>query len=174
MAHHEKFREVLLHFLVLFSYALTRVADPEHSNSLWSTDWLTGERGTLHLSFSFLQPLPSSFCPSRGNVTVTHCCTLPHMQEDPSVFPTSTFSAGMHCFECLCKLGRWSASVVNYPLCSSSSRRDWVAELRQPIDNAPVSWLKSWTKQGWHWYPRLWTRAVMGRSLSVLPLTQEQ
>lgn len=70
MAHHKKFREVLfqasprlgrLHFLVLFSYVLTQVADPEQSNSLWSADWLRGERGTLHLfllSAALIQPLP--------------------------------------------------------------------------------------------------------------------
>lgn len=144
MAHHEKFREVLfqaspclglLHFLLLFSCVLTQVADPGQSNSLWSTDWLTGERGTLHLSFSFLQPLPSSYpsCPSRWDVTVAH------MQQDPSVFQISTFSAVMHCFEWFCKLGRWSASVVNYSLCSRGRRREWVAVLWQPADNTLVS-----------------------------------
>lgn len=179
MAHHEKFKEVLfqaspclglLHFLLLFSYLLAKVADPEQSNSLWLTDRLTGEKGTLHLSFSFLQPLPSSYpsCPSRWDVTAAHCCALTQMQQDPSVSPVSTSSAGKHCFEHLCKLGRWSVSVVNYPLCSSGSSREWVAVLWQPADNALVSWLKSGMKQGWHGYPTLWTRAEMSRCLSVL------
>lgn len=95
MANHEKFREVLfqaspclglLHFLLLFSYLLAKVADPEQSNSLWLTDWLTGEKGTLHLSFFFLQPLPSSYpsCPAGGmwlwHIAVPlHKCSRTHL-----------------------------------------------------------------------------------------------
>lgn len=91
-------------FLVLFSYILTQVADPEQSNSLWSTDWLRGERGTLHfflLIEALVQPLP--FLPKQvGCDYGTLLC--PYMyQQDPSVFP---ISAGMSCYECLCKLGR--------------------------------------------------------------------
>lgn len=91
-------------FLVLFSYVLTQVADPEQSNSLWSTDWLRGERGTLHLfllTAALMQPLP--FLPKQvGCDYGTLLCPYTY-QQDPSVFP---ISAGMRCYECLCKLGR--------------------------------------------------------------------
>lgn len=53
-------------FLVLFSYVLTQVADPEQSNSLWSTDWLRGERGTLHFS-SYCSPCAALTLPAQAD-----------------------------------------------------------------------------------------------------------
>lgn len=154
MAHHEKFREVLfqaspclglLHFLVLSFYVLAQVADPEQTNSLWSTNWLTGEGGTLPFSC----PYPALTLPAQASgMWLWHTavplgiCSRTHLY---SQFPFSQqASLALRC----CKLGRWSASVVNDPLCSSGSRREWVAVLLQPADSALVSWLKSWTEQG--------------------------
>lgn len=177
MANHEKFREVLfqaspclglLHFLLLFSYLLAKVADPEQSNSLWLTDWLTGEKGTLHLSFFFLQPLPSSYpsCPA-GGMWLWHIAVPLHKCSRTHLYPQ--FPLPQQASTALSASVNWEDKVFLWPITPfaavAAAGNGW---LWQPADNALVSWFKSRIKQGWHWYPTVWTRAETGRRLSVL------